>query len=138
MEHANSGGDGLGALELLVGLAEELHFGRGPPRLHISQPGLSYRVRRLENALGYEVLARTRRSVGLTAAGEVLLEGARRVLAETSRIVGDGARVARGELATVRMGFVGTALYSTLPPLLRLCRERHPGLRLLVEERKTT
>jgi len=35
------------------------------------------------------------------------------------------------------VGFVGTALYSMLPPLLRMTRERHPGLRLLVEERKT-
>jgi DNA-binding transcriptional LysR family regulator len=124
-------------LELFAVVAEELHFGRAAARLHISQPGLSYRVQRLESALGYEVLARTRRSVRLTAAGEVLLEGAQRVLGETSRIVGDGARVARGELATVRVGFVGTALYSTLPALLRLTRERHPDLRLLLEERKT-
>ncbi len=75
-------------LELFVVVAEELHFGRAALRLHISQPGLSYRIRRLEGALGYEVLERTRRSVRLTAAGEVLLEGARRVLGETSRIVG--------------------------------------------------
>src|SRR3954471_5710800 len=83
-------------LELFAVVAEELHFGRAAAGLHISQPGLSYRVQRLESALGYEVRARTRRSVRLTAAGEVLLEGARRVLGETSRIVGDGARVARG------------------------------------------
>lgn len=42
-----------------------------------------------------------------------------------------------GELVTVRVGFVGTALYSTLPALLRLTRVRHPDLRLLLERHRT-
>ncbi|MFC4128267.1 LysR substrate-binding domain-containing protein [Nocardia rhizosphaerae] len=124
-------------LRLFAVVADELHFGRAAARLHLSQPGLSYRVKALEAALGYQVLARTRRDVRLTAAGEVLLAGAHRLLGEASRIVDDGGRVARGELATVRVGFVGTALYSALPAVVRAARERYPALQIRVEERKT-
>ena len=124
-------------LRLLVVLAEELHFGRAAARLHLSQPGLSYRVKGLEEALGYHVLARNRHGVSLTPAGEVLLTGARRLLGEAHRVVDDGGRVARGELATVRVGFVGTALYSLLPALLQQTRVRYPQLHVRVEERKS-
>lgn len=105
-------------LRLFVVLAEELHFSRAAVRLHLSQPGLSYRVKRLEDTLGYELLARTRRSVRLTAAGEALLDGARRLLGDAQRVVDDAGRVARGELATLRVAFDGTALYSLLPGVL--------------------
>lgn len=127
----------LADLRLFVVVAEELHFGRAAARLHLSQPGLSYRVNRLEAALGYQVLARTSRRVHLTSAGEALLAGSRRLLAETSRVVHDAERVATGELATLRLGFVGTALYSMLPSVLRETRRRFPGLSVVVEEHKT-
>lgn len=124
-------------MRLLAVLGEELHFGRAAVRLHLSQPGLSYRVKRMEDALGYELLSRTRRSVSLTAAGSVVLQGALRLLDEARRLVEDGERTARGEVATVRMGFVGTSLYGLLPPVLREARRRHPQLRLVLEEQKT-
>ncbi|MFD8079867.1 LysR family transcriptional regulator [Streptomyces sp. NPDC059718] len=127
----------LGDLRLFAVVAGELHFGRAAARLHLSQPGLSYRVKALEDALGYQVLARNRRGVRLTPAGEVLLAGARRLLGEAHRVVDDGGRVARGELATVRVGFVGTALYSLLPAVLREARVRYPELQVRVEERKS-
>lgn len=34
-------------MRVLVVLGEELHFGRAAVRLHLSQPGLSYRVKRM-------------------------------------------------------------------------------------------
>jgi DNA-binding transcriptional LysR family regulator len=127
----------LADLRLFAVLAEELHFGRAAVRLHLSQPGLSYRVKALEAALGYEVLARNRQGVRLTPAGEVLLAGARRLLGEAHRVVDDGGRVARGELATVRVGFVGSALFSLLPTVLREVRRRHPAMHVRVAEHKT-
>jgi DNA-binding transcriptional LysR family regulator len=75
----------LADLRLFVVLAEELHFGRAAARLHLSQPGLSYRVKALEQALGYQVLARNRRGVRLTPAGEAVLGGACRLLGEAHR-----------------------------------------------------
>jgi len=124
-------------MRLLVVLGDELHFGRAAQRLHLSQPGLSYRVKRMEMALGYELVSRSRRGVELTAAGHAVLQGATRMLTEASRLADDGGRIARGEAATLRVAFVGTALYSLLPDVLRELRRRHPDLRLVLEEQKT-
>ena len=124
-------------MRLLVVLADELHFGRAAARLHISQPGLSYRVKRMEESLGYELVSRVRRAVELTPAGLAVVEGAHRVLDAARQVVADGERAARGEAATVRLGFVGTALYSLLPDVMREVRRRHPELRLVPEELKT-
>ena len=46
----------------IVALAETLHFGRAANRLHVSQPALSKRVRRIEDRIGGPLLVR--RSVG--------------------------------------------------------------------------
>lgn len=124
-------------MRLLVVLGEELHFGRAAQRLHLSQPGLSYRLKRMEAALGYELVSRNRRSVELTAAGHTVSLGAARMLGEARRLAEDGGRIARGEAATLRVGFVGTALYGLLPDVLRELRRRHPDLRLVLEEQKT-
>lgn len=128
----------LADLRLFSVLAEELHFGRAAARLHLSQPGLSYRVQKLEASLGYALVTRDRRGVQLTPGGARLLEGARRLLAEAQQVVEDAARVAGGSQATVRVAVVGTALHSLVPAALRILRREHPGLRLLLEEAKTT
>ena len=55
-------------------IAEELSFSRAAKRLNIVQPALSRALKELEAELGTELLARTKRSVALTAAGRVLLD----------------------------------------------------------------
>ncbi len=124
-------------LRLLVVLADELHFGRAAERVHLSQPGLSYRVKRMEDLLGYELFSRVRRNIELTPPGMAVVQGAHRVLSEARRMVDEGERIARGEVATLRVGFVATAVYTLVPRVLRLVRVRHPDLHLIVDELKT-
>ena len=76
-----------------VVLAEELHFARAAERLCIGQSNLSREIRSLEHQVGLRLFFRTSRHTELSAAGERLLETARRVLAAEEH-----ARLAIGEL----------------------------------------
>ncbi|TWD82566.1 DNA-binding transcriptional LysR family regulator [Kribbella amoyensis] len=64
-----------------VVVAEELHFRRAATKLFVAQQVLSRDVRKLEDQLGVRLLDRTTRTVKLTAEGELMLDGARDLLA---------------------------------------------------------
>jgi DNA-binding transcriptional LysR family regulator len=70
-----------------VAVATDLHFGRAAERLYISQPALSKQIRRLEDELGFALLVRDSRHVGLTLRGERFLDDARQLLATAERMV---------------------------------------------------
>jgi len=68
-------------LRYFLTVAEEKHFGRAAARLSMTQPPLSQAIRALEETLGVELFARTKRSVELTPVGADLLPEVQRLLA---------------------------------------------------------
>jgi len=100
-------------LRYFIAVAEELHFGRAARRLGIAQPPLSTAIRTFERQLGVELLRRTSRSVQLTAAGESLLRGGRRVLALYTETLAEIEAQARGEQSRLRIGFDATTVAAT-------------------------
>jgi len=125
-------------LRYFVAVAEELHFRRAAARLHISQPPLSQQIARLEEELGFTLLVRTRRRVELTPAGAAFLRDARSLLAELETAVSTARRVQCGEAGVLRVGFVGSALLSTVPGTVQRFRRTRPGVEIELRERSTT
>jgi DNA-binding transcriptional LysR family regulator len=121
-------------LRYFVVVAEELNFSRAATRLHMAQPPLSVAIRQLEQELGTDLFVRTTREVQLTEAGRVLLDGARRTLAEADRAVSDAKRAGAGELGQLRVAFSWSARFETLPALGRAFKDRHPDVELISEE----
>jgi DNA-binding transcriptional LysR family regulator len=124
-------------LRYFTAVADELHFGRAAARLHIAQPPLSQQIRRLETELGVELFRRNRRRVELTGAGRLLLENGRPLLQEADRVEALLLRAGRGEAGRLRIGFVGSASYETLPAILRAFRESRPEVELTLREMTT-
>jgi acetyl esterase/lipase len=85
-------------LRSFVAVAEELSFAWAAATLYLSAPALSRQIRTLERLVGCDLFRRNTHSVELTLAGEALLDGARRVLAELDQAISTTQSVG-GELA---------------------------------------
>lgn len=119
-------------LRYFLAVAEERHFGRAAARLHMAQPPLSQQIKALETELGAALFERTTRRVDLTAAGTLLMERARMILADVTAAESDVAEVGRGAAGVLRVGFAGTATYVLMPEIVRLFRSELPDVRLQV------
>ncbi|WP_460370114.1 LysR family transcriptional regulator, partial [Actinocorallia lasiicapitis] len=104
----------LRVLRYVIAVAEEGGFQRAADRLHMAQPPLSRQIAALERELGVPLFQR--RPTALTPAGEIFVESARRLLAEADLLV-ERTRLAATR-GTVRVGYVPSVAYDTLPRLL--------------------
>ena len=121
-------------LRYFVAVAEELHFSRAAKRLNIAQPPLSQQIQQLEIAVGAPLFVRTTRRVELTPAGRVLLDGARRTIAEAERATDAAVRASRGSFETLRVGFSEAAAMTVLPRAVDRFRVRFPAVHLELRE----
>jgi molybdate transport system substrate-binding protein len=66
-------------LSFFLVLAQEKHFGRAARACHISQPSLSYAVRKLEQEFGVRLVERGHSYVELTAEGKKVRNWGKRI-----------------------------------------------------------
>ena len=125
-------------LAYFVTVADTLHFRRAAAQLHLAQPALSQQIRVLERELGAQLFERTNRRVELTPAGSALLPEARALLAQAERASSLAARVARGEVGELRVGFTSAAaLTDAVTRIVLAYRQRWPDVRLRIDELTT-
>src|SRR5258706_3436587 len=98
-----------------LAIAEHLHFGRAATALHMTQPPLTLAFQQLERRLGVALFERTRRSVALTPAGEVLVEPVRALLRQAAALPALAHSAAVGESGRIRLGFISTVGFGPLP-----------------------
>lgn len=115
-------------------LAAELHFTRAAFLLNISQSALSHQIKQLEHEIGARLIERTNRRVKLTPAGDAFLIRATRLLEDVDQAVREATRVGQGELGSLGIGVVSTAVCSYLPEILRAFRRESPYLSIDVHE----
>ena len=121
-------------LRFFLAVSEELHFTRAAARLGVAQPHLSHEIRGLEQELGVELFARTRRRVELTPAGETFRRHAQSIVDATGEAFRAAQRTARGEAGKLVIGFVSAAAYGVLPLALRRFRAELPDVELVLVE----
>jgi DNA-binding transcriptional LysR family regulator len=91
------------------------------------QPALSRQIQDLEEELGFKLFERLPRRVKLSAASELFLQDARRILQEVSDAVERAARVARGQSGTLCVGFAENASWGgVVPDSFGRFREQRP------------
>jgi DNA-binding transcriptional LysR family regulator len=117
-------------LRYFVAVAEERHFGHAAKRLWIAQSGLSQQIKKLESALGVQLLVRDKRHVELTDAGQALLEQARIVLDHVARMEETVQLVAGGAKGSVRLGTTVASPQPLTTLLIEEFRRRFPDVKL--------
>ncbi|MDU6452798.1 MAG: LysR substrate-binding domain-containing protein, partial [Enterobacter hormaechei] len=125
-------------LRYFVAVAEELHFGRAAARLNISQPPLSQQIQILEQQVGARLLARTNRSVSLTAAGKQFLADSRQILSMVEDAAARAERLYLGETGELRIGFTSSAPFiSAVSQTLSSFRRNFPDVHIQTREINT-
>ena len=122
-------------LRYFVAVADAGHITRAAQRLGMQQPPLSQQMKSLETRVGAPLLLRHARGVSLTHAGELLLEDARRILADVAAVEDRIARSASGQHGRLSVAFTSSAAAHRLTPdVLREYRNRFDGVALALDE----
>lgn len=105
-------------------------FTRAAEHLHVAQSAVSAQIRQLESELGVALLTRTTRRLSLTAAGELLLARARRILAEIESARGELDELGAVLRGRVTIGATPVLGRLDLPAALATFHRRYPAVAL--------
>ncbi|MEM8821112.1 MAG: LysR family transcriptional regulator [Pseudomonadota bacterium] len=124
-------------LRSFIAVAEELHFQRAARRVNISQPALSHQIKALEGEAGVTLLARDRRHVALTPAGEAFLARAREAVAAVDAAVREAREAAGEEPPELRIGFVSYLNLRVISRSIAALRAERPTVTVRQSEMPT-
>lgn len=123
----------LRGLQQFLVLSEEKHFSRAALKLHLTQSALSRSIQALEEDLGLVLLDRDPAGLRLTQPGEMVLNHARRILAETAELERHADRLRGCESGQVSFGVGVFPAATFLSPLLRDLARNRPEIQVNVE-----
>lgn len=118
----------LDRLRTLVAIADRGSFADAARALNLAPPTVSLHIAELEDRIGAPLLSRKRGHVKPSAIGEVLVERARRLLADAEQALDDIQRQVRGLEGRVRLGASTGAIAHLLPQALDVLRQSHPAI----------
>ncbi|WAH60790.1 LysR family transcriptional regulator [Pseudomonas silvicola] len=127
----------LAQLRCFTTVATELNFRRAAERLNMTQPPLSRQIQLLEHNLGVELFTRSTRSVVLTAAGRAFYIEAQNLLERAHQAAIAARRFAEGDIGSVTISFVGSAVYEFLPRVIAEARLSQPHVKISLSEMNT-
>jgi len=122
-------------LKVFLAIAEEGNLSRGADRCHLAPSSVSLRLKGLESAAGTALLTRQARGMTLTPAGQIVVEHARRCIAQLEKMHADLLPFAQGFTSRVTIFANNNAVNSYLPDDLARFFALYPSVRVTLEER---
>ena len=124
-------------LEYFLAVAELKHFRKASEKCFVSQPALSGQIKKLEEELGLALFMRDKRDVQLTAAGETLVNYARKIISETENFTEAAKSFRDPRSGTFKMGIIPSLAPYLIPNLIQKTNKWFPKLDLYISESKT-
>ena len=122
----------LADLRAFVAVAEMNSFRAAATALHLSQPAVSRRIEKLEDALGIRLFERTTRRIALTAVGRDFSHKARSLLDDLENSLLSMREVAASQMGEVVIACVPSAAYYFLPKVLMEYHRQYPRIRVRI------
>lgn len=122
----------LGDLRAFIAVAELSSFRAAAETIHLSQPALSRRIDKLEDALGVRLFDRDTRNVELTAVGRDFARKARALLDNLDEMLLGVRDVAANRWGQVALACVPSTVHYFLPAVLRDYHARFPRIRVRI------
>lgn len=118
--------------KIFYAVAESKSFSKAAEMLHISQPGISYAVKELEDTLQTKLFIRERNGIKLTEDGEKLMFYTQKAL--NNLIIAEKIITEREEEVTglVRIGIYSHISLFMLPKIIKEFTEIYPGAKLSI------
>jgi LysR family hydrogen peroxide-inducible transcriptional activator len=121
-------------LRYIVAVAKTKHFGKAADECFVSQPTLSVGIRKLEDSLGITIFERGRSEVKITPIGQVIINQAQNVLAETE-VIKNIVVANKNQLKDpIRIGSAYTIGKYLFPNLVRQIYNNAPELTVLLRQ----
>jgi len=121
-------------LRYLIALSKTLSFTKAAEMCFVGQSTLSAGLKELEDALGVQLVERTKHSVFITPIGQGVVERAIQLLAKADDLVKFVEGSADSMMGAIKLGVIPTIAPFLLPSLLTKIREQFPKLRILLRE----
>ena len=98
----------------------------------ISQSAISQQIQALERELGFPLLERKNRTFTLTPAGEYFYQKSLILTADYERMCSEAAKIAKGNQASLKIGYLRCYTGSEFHHALELFSEKHPDVSVSV------
>ncbi|WP_432789671.1 LysR family transcriptional regulator [Brevibacterium sp. K11IcPPYGO002] len=115
-------------MQALTAVAQAGSVARAAKQLGWSQPSVDYHLRNLDRLCGTALVARSTRGTTLTAAGEIMLDRAQRILTLSQRALHDVRAHGQSGLTRMKFGTFPTAASALLPSIVK--KSKHAGLHI--------
>nr|WP_320131151.1 LysR family transcriptional regulator [uncultured Holophaga sp.] len=117
-------------LRCFMAVAENLNFTKAANQLFVTQSAVSYQIAGLEKQLDLKLFVRDRHTVQLTAAGEVLYQESKRLVAEFNEAVDKARMTESGMVGRLSIGILSS--FKFLPSLIKKFRSSYPSIAVTV------
>ncbi len=124
-------------LEYIVAVDTYRHFAKAADKCFVTQPTLSMQIMKLEDQLGLIIFDRTKQPVVPTMLGEKVIEQARIVLMENSKIMQLIKEEKTDLSGEIRIGIIPTISPYLLPRFTGQFKAKYPKVKIKVEEMVT-
>jgi DNA-binding transcriptional LysR family regulator len=123
-------------MKYFIAVVEERSFTKAAEKLFIAQPPLSRAIQNLEEELEVSLLLRNPRSIELTEAGRYFYENAKKIVHSEVHLKKMTQQIG-GAHHTLRIGYIGSAIYSELAECIKSYRLQYPQIAIHVEAMNT-